>query len=167
MGAPKANYRVKDIWERENPGIDKKSFSAFVTECNHALMRAAIMENIIINLPSMGSLQIKKIKPKVTNEDGTIRKKGLKVDFGATRKMWAAMYPGLSIEEIKRIEGRPIVYHTNKHSNGYVYKVKWDTLTTTLPGKSCYEFRMARQHTRFLSAMGQDPNVDIDFYEIK
>ena len=160
-----ADYRVKDIYKEEDTGIDYKTFSAFITECNAALMRSMILENSVLKLPSMGSLQIKKFKPSLLDEEGNINKKAMKVDFGETRKLWAQKYPGLTMEEIKKIEDRPIVYYTNKHSDGYIYKIYWDTLTTNLPGKSCYKFRPARSHGRFLASCAKNSKLNIDFYE--
>lgn len=161
----KADYRVKDIYKNEDIEIPYKDFSAFVTECNFELLKAMILENLIIKLPSMGSLSIKKYKPKVLNDKGELNKKALKVDYGATRKLWKEKYPGMTIEQIKEIPDRPLVYYTNKHSGGFIYKFYWDKFTSSLPGKSVYQFRPARDHSRFLARLVKDPNVEIDFFE--
>lgn len=161
----KADYRVKDIYNSEEIEIPAKDFSAFITDCNNELMKAMTLENLILRLPSMGSLQIKKYKPQFLNKDGEVNKKALKVDFGETRKLWKEKYPDLTMKEILQIKDRPIVYYTNKHSNGYALKYYWDTITTNLSGKSLYKFRPARQHSRFLSKTYKDPNINIDFYE--
>ena len=167
MGAQKADYRVKDIYQEENPDVEYGVFSNFITECNHFLMQEVILNNLSIKLPSMGSLYIKKFRPKVIDEEGNLIKKGLKVDFHKTRQLWATKYPGMKMAEVKQIADRPMVYYTNKHSDGYVFKFKWDTLTSSLPGKSCYTFRPARQHGRFLATCAKNPDITIDFYEKK
>lgn len=163
----KADYRVKDIIKEEDINVSPKIYSAFITECNVALMKSMILNNIRLKLPSMGSLQINKYKPKLLDANNNLVKRGLKVDFGSTRKLWADTYPGLTMSEILDISNRPLVYYKNKHSDGYLFKFKWDTLTTNLPGKSCYKFRPARAHSRFLAAAAKSENINIDFYEKK
>lgn len=160
----KADYRVKDIYNEVETDLTRGEFGKFVSECNAALMFAMIDENIVLSLPNLGYLSVQKTKPVLLNEDGTLRKKGLRPDWGACRKLWAEKYPDKTWDEIKAIEGKPLVYHKNRHTDGYVYSIVWDMLTTPMKGKSMYEFKAARGFRTYLS--NQLYAQAVDFYEM-
>jgi hypothetical protein len=159
-----ADYRVKDIYKEVETDLSAAEFGKFVSECNETLLFAMFNDNIVLSLPNMGYLSVQKTKPKLLNEDGTLRKKGLRPDWGGCRKLWAEKYPDKTWEEIKAIKRKPMVYHKNRHTNGYVYSIVWDMLTTPMKGKNMYEFKAAREFTRYLS--GQLKAQTVDFYEM-
>lgn len=160
----KADYKVKDIYDDLQPeGVDYRTFAAFITECNEALMFAMIDENLTLSLPSMGYLSVQKHKPKILRKDGTVRKRSMKVNFGETWKLWRSKWPDLSDQEIKALPDKPLVYHTNKHTDGYVFKFIWDKFTSSMTGKSFYKLKPAREFTRHLSKQLKEGNVD--FFE--
>lgn len=160
-----ADYRVKDVYKDIQTDIPYNVFSAFIQEANEAVMTAMIFENLEIRIPSMGSIQIKKSIPSVLDKNGNLKKKALRVDYQGTKMLWKEKYPGMSIEEIKQIPDRPIVYHKNKHSDGYIYKFIWDKLTCNMPMKSFYSFKAARGFTRMLAKELKQDGTKIDFFE--
>lgn len=161
-----ADYRVKDVYKDISTEVNYSTYSKFVTEANEALMSAVIYDNLEIKLPSIGSISIKKSMPSILDKDGNLKKKALKVNYGATNKLWKEKYPDKTWEQIKAIPDKTVVYHVNKHSDGFIFKFVWDKLTSNLPHKSFYRFKAARYFTRLLASELKN-NSKLDFYEIK
>ncbi len=162
-----ADYRVKDIYKDILTDVPYKTFSEFIQEANDSVMQSIIYDNMQVKLPGMGNIEVRKRRPSILDKDGNIKKKALKIDYKASKDLWKELYPGKCVEEIKEIKDKPIAYHTNKHSDGYIYKFMWDKLTCNMPFKSFYKFKAARGYTRLLAKELKQDNCKLDFYEIK
>ena len=85
-----------------------------------------LMQSKKVNLPyHLGTLEIigKKLKSTI-REDGKIT---LPVDWGSTRKLW-------DIDEKARKQ-KTLLYHTNEHSNGFVYRMNWSKQSSKVPNR--------------------------------
>jgi hypothetical protein len=162
-----ADYRVKDIYKDLTTDVPYITFSAFIQEANDSLLKEVIYNNMQIKLPGMGHIEIRKRRPRILDKAGNIKKRALKIDYKATKDLWKELYPDKSKEEIKELRDKPVVYHTNKHSDGYIYKFVWDKLTCNMPFKSFYRFKAARGYTRLLAKELKKENCKLDFYEIR
>lgn len=113
-----------DITEQEFKKAAKLIFNSIIDD---------IISGKRHSLPySMGVLYLDKFKLK-----------GLKIDFGATRKL-----------------GRK-VYFTNFHSNGETFKLKWSKPSTKFKNKKLYKFRLTRRHSRKISSLIRDNKIKI------
>lgn len=89
---------------------------------------------------SLGSLHITGRKRKVTIDEVTGEIKGLRVDYGATNKLWAER-PDLKEKKYR-------VYHTNEHSGGITYRITWSKERMLMPNKYYFCLIPCRQNKR-------------------
>lgn len=167
------DYKSDDIYKfyknsckEDKTIVDKhiymKVLKAFMKEkFNHM-----IYDNIEYILPArLGSLKIKsrEIKLKLDKE-GNLDKSKLSVDYAKTLEVWRKTYPNMTIEEIKQIPDRKIVYHLNDHSDGKRAHFYWDKITCNLKNQSAYRYQATRTLKRTLANVIKTmPNIQ--YYE--
>jgi len=119
-----------------------------------------ILEGKDFLMPSLGTLGIRKQKVIVKmTPDGDIDRRSLRPDWDATKKLWAR-------DAIAKA-AKQLVYHLNKHFNGYNCKWFWDKRTCAVPNHSAYSIIMSRANKRRLSSAIHDENIEVDYYEQK
>ncbi len=108
----------------------------------------------------LGSVGIRKQKIKVKmNEDGSIDKRYLRPDWKETKELWKRD------EEAKK--RKQLVFHLNKHFNGYNCKWFWDKSTCAVKNQAAYSLTMTRENKRRLAQAIFDENLEVDYYEQK
>ena len=134
----------------------KRVWETFITE----VVQSIILEGRDFNMPSLGSVGIRKQKVIVAmTPDGDIDKRYLRPDWNATNELWA------KDEEAKK--SKQLVYHLNKHFNGFNCKWFWDKNTCSVPNNAAYSLTMTRAHKRELARVIQDDDIEVDYYEQK
>jgi hypothetical protein len=73
----------------------------------------------------------------------TFELKGKKIDFGASNKI-----------------GK-VVYHTNLHSDGKTYKLKWYKVSSRFKNKKMFKFKLNRSHSRKLASLIKNNKIKI------
>jgi hypothetical protein len=143
--------------------LDKKLFKSIWREYAEKVINLMIMESYELVLGShMGTISIRQRKAKLRlEEDGSLRKKDLFVNWESTKKLWEEMYPGLSAEEIKAIPNKKLVYHTDKVKVFW----KWDKRTCNVLNNSYYKFIAARWAVDSIPKAIKEENVT--FYEYR
>mgnify|MGYP006969471479 FL=1 len=151
----------------KNPLIDRKLYSKVIKENNEAISNAIIYDGMEFKMPArLGYLSVIKKKHKLKfDENGKVDVRYLPVDYQATKKLWARIYPGLSEEEILKIPDRKRVFHKNMHSDGYIYSWYYDKYTSNAKNKSVYYFKPTRTNTRNLAAHIKSEDFDTIYYE--
>ncbi len=158
------NYYKKNF---ENP-VSYNEFKTFLygkNESDKGLIRLLTDEilysSYILKLPWGGNLGVFKYKPKIKfkeNGDLDIRNSHLRVDWAATKKLWA--------EDQDAAAQKVRVFHLNKHSRGYLYDVFWTKKGMgALKNKTFYKFEPCRKLARQLAGIVKEGNLNIDFYE--
>jgi hypothetical protein len=100
---------------------------------------------------SLGTLTIRGKVKRGRIEDDKI--KGLGPDWGNTRKLWKeeADKIGVTLKEyIATVENKPMLYHTNDHTNNVSYRFKWFQNGMNSSNKRFYILAMARKNRRTL-----------------
>lgn len=150
-----STYTVADYYRHykkmsSNP-VDRRTFTAILTEFFEYRMQLLIFENLDIHLPHrFGSISIRGVCDAITlKKDGTVR---YLIDWGSTNKLWAELYKGKTAQEIKEIKNKPVIYYTNPNSNGRVYDFIWDKLTCNFKYKTYYKFVPTRKWKRKLTS---------------
>lgn len=134
----------------------KRVWETFIDE----VIQGVILEGRDFNMPSLGSLGIRKQKIVVgLTEDGEIDRRNLRPDWDATKKLWA------SNPEAKK--NKQLVYHLNKHFNGYNAKWFWDKRTCSVTNNTAYSLTMSRANKRLLSTIIKDEETQVDYHEQK
>ena len=91
--------------------------------------------------------------------DGDIDRRYLAPDWKSTKELWKR-------DEAAKLR-KQVVFHLNKHFNGFICKWFWDRRTCSVPNYGAYGLYITRTNKRRLSYDIQDENVDVDYYEQK
>ena len=110
----------------------------------------------------LGRIGIIEFKRKIKfNEDGTLSTKGLIVDWNKTLQLWAKIYPECkTIDDYKKVKGKQVVYMTNEHTDGRIFKFHWNRRGSIIRNITAYKFVVPRQHKEKLSRkVFANPNI--------
>ena len=100
----------------------------------------------------LGYLRIKKKLVEVKlDKEGNVDARRLSVDWKKTKKYWQELYPGLTPQEISKLEGKPVIRELNESTDGYRMSWFWDKLTSTMKNQSAYYIGMTRSNDQMLS----------------
>lgn len=165
------DFGVPDIYkfytkQVEKP-VSKKTFKDVLTEYNNEILRMIIFDGLDYSMSHrIGSIRIRKFDNSLKlNDEGEVANK-LKVDWGKTLKRWREMYGEMSSDELKEIPNKPMIYHLNEHSDGYVFKWYWDKVTSNLKNQSAYKFKAVRDFRRIAAqAWKSIPELKDLYYE--
>jgi len=149
----KTDFGVPELYEfyknHSDNFIPRKVFRELLSEYNTEILRLIVYDGLDYSMNHrIGSLRIKKMDNSLRlGKDGEVANK-LMVNWPKTHKLWSDKYPGKTFEEVKKIPDKPLVYHLNEHSDGYVFKWYWDKFTSNLKNQSAYRFRAIRNVRR-------------------
>lgn len=148
----KSDISKVDMWKHysktANTPVERKVYDKVFKELFTSLSETIVREASTIKLNNLGRFRIRAIKPKLLDTNGELRKGKLKPDWKKTWEYWRKTYAGESDEEIIKRENKQLFYHMNNHSDGYVYGMYWDKVTSTVKGKSFYKFKAVRKYNR-------------------
>ena len=163
-----ADYKSNDIYEfyRSKYGekaLSKEVFWSVWERFIDIRMQMVIFENLEFYLPHrLGSIMI-----KLGKDANRINKNGnyqFITDWGATKKKWAELYPGLSAEELKQIKDKPLIPVFNKTTDGRRVYWRWDKVTCNYKNHSVYRIEVLRKWKRKLSEKVKKTKKN-DYYE--
>lgn len=157
------NYGIRDIYKfykknSVNP-VDEKTFITAWREFATRITDQIVYEGKDFIMPfHLGPIGIRKQKIIVVlREDGTIDKRYLRPDWKATNELWN--------RDSEAKERKQLVFHLNKHFNGFNCKWFWDKGMCSIPNQSAYSLVMTRDNKRKLKSAIFDENRDVDYYE--
>lgn len=91
----------------------------------------------------VGTIKVRKYYPEFrVDEDGTITNK-LSIDFKATLDWWS--------KDREARDNKLKLYFENEHSDGFIFKIRYDKKTARFKNKSVYMFRPNRALKNILS----------------
>ena len=124
------------------------------------VVQSIILEGRDFNMPSLGSVGIRKQKVIVAmTPEGDIDKRYLRPDWKATKFLWAR-------DEVAK-KAKRLVYHLNKHFNGFNCKWFWDKSTCSVQNNTAYSLVMTRVNKRELARVIHDDDIEVDYHEQK
>lgn len=140
--------------------ITGKVYSQIIRRVSEILIELMIQDNFEYTLPfKMGKFHV--VKKKVIyklDEEGNLIRRGLPVDYAATKKLW--------LEDSEAKAKRIKIYHTNDHTDGYKYSFFWDKKGITLRPFFYYNFKPNRKNNRYLAKCIKE-NPELEFFEYK
>ena len=167
----KADYSTNDLYDyycsRSKNPISKKAYSSAIREYNTEVLRLIVFDGLDYSMHGrVGSFRIRKFDNSLRlNKDGEVANK-LRPDWFKTKQKWLELYPEKTAEEIKAIPSKPIIYHLNEHSDGYVFKWYWDKTTSNIKNQTVYKFEPIRQMKRLAAKSWKEiPNLRTLYYE--
>jgi hypothetical protein len=146
--------------------IDRQTFSNILKDFNLELARLIIEEAEEFKMPAnLGTVRIRKYKQQIRlKEDGTVDEQHHSPDWHACRKLWAREYPGKTITELKQIKGKPMVYHLNEHTEGYVFRLFWNKYSSAIINRQMYSIVLTFTNKRRIAALIKS-NPNTNYYE--
>lgn len=167
----RTDYGAIDIYNlycknTSNPRkLSQKQYTNILKRFFEEIINNIIYKSFEFNLPHrLGNIRIKKSKVKIKlDKDGKLDKTKLAPDWEACRKLWAREYPDKTWEEIIAIKDKPMVYHTNRHTDGYRHKWYWDKSTCLVRNSSAYSLEMCRRADRKLAKALKDETLVLDY----
>lgn len=138
--------------------IDQSTFRKILRYYNTKVCEEIVENSEELRMPyRLGYLRIKKFKFRlILDADGNIKKSHLKPDWKKTKELWE------NNEDAKL--NKKLVYHTNKHTQGYYFKFYWDKRTCNIKNSSVYSLAMTRTNKRLI-AKTIKTKENIDYYE--
>lgn len=135
--------------------VEAKTYQKILKLFGEICFKKMMFERFHFRLPErMGDLYILKTFMFLTSKEG--KKKRLPIDWNATKKLWE--------ENEQAKEKKLLIKHLNKHTDGYLIRVKYDKKTANYKNKVIYNFKLNRKFTRELSAAVKNPKLKLDFF---
>lgn len=158
-------HLYKFFKEKYNSNISKTTYVNVLRDFFTAVVNIMIYEGKEFSMSyKLGSIRVRKSKIKIKlNKDGKLDKRYLIPDWGACRKLWKKLYPDKTWKEIVAIKDKPMVYHENKHTDGYKHEWHWDKSTCLVRNSSAYTFDMTRGNDRKLSKALKTEGYKLDY----
>jgi len=146
--------------------VSMSTYSKVINQFNKELADLIIFHAFEFRVPyRLGCIRIKKRLNKLRlDEDGKIDKSRLKINWGASNKLWEEKYGKMTQAEYKEITGKPLVYHDNKHSDRHVYRWYWNKMTCNVPRNTAYSFIPSRANKRAITKIVTSGTKSIDWY---
>lgn len=163
-GKYNSDYFIKDIYDyycqHSNNVIPFNVFKTICEEYNYRYIFKSILNGKYVKLGGkLGDFLIvsKTIVPRL-DKNGNLFTGHLGVDYKATRELW--------LNNTAAKEAKKFIYHTNDHSDRKRAVFYWDKRTSNVINQSVYDFLLARDNKRELSAKMKDPNNVINYVEL-
>lgn len=121
----------------------------------------SVIKGQIFNMPyRLGSLGIIQFKRKIKfNKDGSLNTNGLVPDWHKTYLMWQKEHPECkSREELRKFEGKKIIFMTNEHTDGRIFKFHWKKRTSNIKNITGYQLVIAQRYKKALSRLIMEDN---------
>jgi hypothetical protein len=165
-----ANYKMTEIYNfyKEQYGdeaLPKEKVHEIYKKLFPEIVKLMVFENLDYRMPArLGYIRVKKkeVGPKI-DKNGNLDTRKLSVDWKKTKRLWEKLYPEKTAEEIKLVEGKPVVREMNEHSGDCRLYWQWDKLTSNLRNQSAYFLNMVRDADNVLSHAVK-MNKNINFY---
>lgn len=134
--------------------ISNSLYNQILSEFNQIIVETILDKGMEFKLPyNLGNIGIRKYKPVFRlDKNGNIIKNGLPINPIETKKLWDAN------PEAK--EKRMFIRYTNKHSDGFVFKISYFKKKARFKNKSVYNFSFKRSFKRMLSFRVKEKSID-------
>jgi hypothetical protein len=131
--------------------VTKQIYTKILKRFNQELFNLIIDKGLIYNIPfGLGTIKVVHWKKQYKfNEKGDLKTNTFPVDWKTTMKLW-------SEDEEARNE-KLVVYESNKHTEGHIYKTSWSRARSKYTIIKCYKFVPARKNSRLLGKKLKDP----------
>lgn len=149
----KNKYIKNNIDSLNDYNISSVEYNEIISDYNQEIKYLILNHNYDFKLPfQLGVIGIRKYKPTIKVENGKIITNNLPVNPRATRQLWD------SNPEAKA-KGITIRY-TNKHTDGYVFTLKYFKSNAKYKNKSIYRITFKREFQREVSVRAKEGSLD-------
>jgi len=163
------NYkkRFKGHDKMSEANISRITYSTILKDFNTSIVKAMILHSFEFIMPyKLGKIRIKRIENKLRlDENGEIDTTKLSPDWDECWKLWFELYPGKTREDIKKIRGKKMVYHLNKHTDFNSFKLFWSKIGNNIVHNRIYSLIFTYTNRRFLAQVIKSEGPKITFYD--
>lgn len=146
-------YKNKYIKKDEVYNLTSVEYNEIISDYNLEIKDLILNYNYDFKLPfQLGIIGIRKYKPTFKVENGKILTNNFPVNPRATRELWDSN-PEAKNKKI-------LVRYTNKHSDGYVFTLKYFKSNAKYKNKSIYRITFKREFQRELSVRAKEGSID-------
>lgn len=122
--------------------LPRKLYLKIAYELLEIISDMIIRQSLEYKIPHrLGFLKIRKKKQHIRLYEGGIDINKNTIDWKSTKEAWKAMYPDKTEKEIRAIPGKKVIFHTNRHTDGYVMRWYWDKRLCTTVNRTIYLFK--------------------------
>lgn len=169
-GKNPADYKFAEIFAfyketYKDTALPKDVVRKLYSKLFPAIVKLMVFENLDYRMPSrLGYIRVKKkLREPKLYENGDLDTRGLAINWKATKKLWQKIYPDKTAEEIKAVEGKPLVRELNEDNGGYRLMWYWDKSTSAAKNQNAYYINLSRSNDQILSKGVRFNNLN--FYE--
>jgi len=123
----------------------------------------SIMNGVIFKMPyRLGALGIVQFKRRIKfDEEGNLITRGLVPDWNKTWMLWRKLYPECKVKsDYKKVKGKQVVFRTNEHTDGRIFRFHWKKKYSTVKNISAYELNIPPQYKNALGKkINANPNI--------
>jgi hypothetical protein len=153
---------IKEIFrfykQKASKPVDLRTFKRVWETFAGEVVQNIMLEGKDFHMPSVGDVGIRKQKVIVVmTPDGDIDKRYLRPDWAKTKELWA--------RDAEAKKNKQLVFHLNKHFNGFNCKWFWDKTTSVSVNSSAYSLTMTRANKRALATVINDDDLEVDYFE--
>lgn len=132
---------------------DKNTYKNIINSFFEILSKKIIHDNFEFKLPKrLGVIQLRKFKPTVKLKDGKIVKNFNPIDFKKTKDLWNRD------EQAKK--DKILVRHLNKHTKGFIFRIKYYYTSANYKNKKIYTFTAIRRIKKLITKATHENNID-------
>ena len=150
-------YKKKQKKEKKT-AVSESDFGKIIKHFNKEICSSIVNDSYEYRMPyRLGYLRIRKHKTRlILDANGKLKTGHMHPDWIATKSLWEKNPEAKAIKKI--------IWHTNKHTQGYYYKWFWDKSVCNIKNSSVYSLVMSRTNKRSI-AEAIRTNENIDYYE--
>lgn len=142
--------------------VDYQSWLRICKKFNQRKLESIILRRIVFEMPfKLGAVGIIQFKRKIKfDEDGKLITTGLVPDWPKSWDLWMTQYPdAVTSKDFKDIKNKKVVFRTNEHTDGRIFRYHWKKKYCNIKNISAYELNIAPQYKKALGkVIFQNPN---------
>lgn len=133
--------------------LKQTKFKKILQDFNNMMLEEIVLNNYEFKLPfRMGKLCLRKLKPKkeIDKNNKLINKNP--VDVKSTMELWN--------KDKEAKDKKVLIRFTNKHSNGFIFFIRYDKSTANYKNKTVYHMKFHRKVKLFINKASKEYNID-------
>lgn len=132
--------------------ISKNLYRKIICEFNSEIAKAIILNNFDFEIPyRLGKLSLRKFKPLLKISNNKLINHN-PPDFKKTKELWE--------KDPEARKKKILIRFLNKHTNGYLFEIKYYNYKANFKNKSAYTFTVVRSVTKFISYASHNYNLE-------
>lgn len=154
----KSDYGMMDyFWDYrkryKNYNISRELYPKILRSINEKIFKEIVNKPYDFRIPKrLGYIKIRKYYPEFSVVGNKVVKNKMMIDFPATFRLWES--------DPDAYEKKILLYYENDHSDGFVFKIKYDKRHSFYKNRSVYMFAPTRKMKNLLGKNIKNKTID-------